>query len=281
MTEVERLPVGPDVGEDEGPPPLAPDATLAPGYRVVAHLRRGEDLDVYDLWSEERGCRCVGKTLRPDRVDDRGARRALLGEGRLLTRLTHPHIVRGYETVPGPVPVVVLETLPGATLAFLIDERERRLPLRAVAHLGLHLCSAVGYLHRRGYLHLDLKPSNVVAAQGLAKLLDLSLARPPGPAHAGIGTDGYMAPEQIRGGELGPAADVWGLGAVLYEAATGEPAIDLAGDEEQRPDQPIEPVCRHRRLPAAFATAIDACLRPNAADGPGLAELAAVLNGYV
>lgn len=266
---------------DDGPPPLDPDQLLAPGYRVMAHLRRGEDLDVYDLWSEERVCRCVGKTLRPDRTDDREARRALRQEGRLLTRLTHPHIVRAYETVPDPT-VVVLETLTGATLSYLIDERERRLPLRAVAYLGLHLCSAIAYLHRQGYLHLDLKPSNIVSAQGLAKLLDLSLARPPGRTRGGIGTVGYMAPEQARGGLLGPAVDVWGLGVVLFEAATGLPAIEVEDDAaDDQPDVPIDPIRRHRRLPAAFAAPVDACLSPAPEDRPSVAELAAALASLV
>ena len=283
MTADERtLTAAEETADDDGPPPLAPDEILAPGYRVVAHMRRGEDLDVYDLWSEERDCRCIGKTLRPDRVDDRGARSNLLREGRLLTRLTHPHIVRGYEVVAGPPPVVVLETLTGATLAYLIDERARRLPLRSVAYLGLHLCSAVGYLHRQGYLHLDLKPSNIVAAQGIAKLLDLSLARPPGRTRGAVGTDGYMAPEQARGGLLGPATDVWGFGAVLYEAATREPAIELADDEEeQRPNHPIAPIRNHRRLPVAFAAAIDTCLHPDPMRRPTVAALAGVLGDLV
>ena len=79
-------------------------------------------------------------------------------------------------------------------------------------------------------LHLDLKPSNIIATHGMAKVLDLSVARPPGPHRGGIGTTGYMAPEQSLGGELGPYTDVWGIGAMLYEVATGEPACDV-GDE--------------------------------------------------
>ena len=63
-----------ELEEQDGPPPLAPGAEMVPGYRVVDFLRRGRDLDVYDLWSESRGCRCVGKTVRPDRLTTRGAR---------------------------------------------------------------------------------------------------------------------------------------------------------------------------------------------------------------
>jgi eukaryotic-like serine/threonine-protein kinase len=197
----------------------------APGYRTIELLRRGRDLDVYDVWSEERACRCVIKAMRPDRLDRDGARRRLLDEGRLLRDLTHPHIVRAYEVAEEPVPLVVMETLAGETLGHMID-REAELSVPELAQLGLHLCSAIRYLHGHGILHLDLKPSNVIAECGRAKLIDLSVARPPGPAHAGIGTHYYLSPEQAGGGDLGPAADVWGIGVVLFEAATGEPAFD-------------------------------------------------------
>lgn len=269
----------------DGPPPLAPGALLLPGYRVVGQLRRGEELDVYDVWSDARGCRCVAKTVRPDRADRPATRARLLREGRLLLRLTHPHIVRAYEVVPGPPPVVVLETLPGETLARLLDRRGRGLAVAEIAHLGLHLCSAVAYLHRSGVLHLDLKPSNVVAARGVAKLLDLSHARRPGRARGGSGTPGYMAPEQVRGGLLGVHTDVWGLGAVLYEAATGEPPGETGDasvtEEAEQQIGPVAPVRSRRRLPASLATAIDRCLDPDPERRPALCELREALAATV
>jgi eukaryotic-like serine/threonine-protein kinase len=266
---------------EDGPPPLAADRPLAPGYRVVAHLRRGEDLDVYDIWSEERACRCIAKVLRPDRGGERDARRRLLDEGRLLLRLTHPHIVRAYELQREPVPLLILETLPGETLAHLID-RLGRLPIRDAAHLGLHLCSAIGYLHRQGALHLDLKPSNVVASHGLAKVLDLSLARRPGRAGAGIGTPGYMAPEQVHGGDLGPATDVWGIGALLFEALTGqEPGEVDDADGGNQTDRPPEPIRRLRRLPADLAALVDACLDRTPDRRPPVAALSRGLARFV
>jgi serine/threonine protein kinase len=271
---------------DDGPPPLPPGAEIAPGYRVVGFLRRGRDLDVYDLWSEERGCRCVGKTVRPDRLAAGDGRARLLREGRLLLRLTHPHIVRAYEVRSDPAPLVILETLPGETLSHLIARQRRRLPHQEVAHLGLHLCSAVGYLHRNDVLHLDLKPSNIIATQGMAKVLDLSVARRPGRHRGGIGTTGYMSPEQSRGGKLGPPADVWGIGVTLYEVATGEEACD-GGDETSStavravPCRP-RPVHRARRgLHAGLAVAIDRCLSFDATDRPTVEELAAALAAVV
>lgn len=268
----------------EGSPPLSAGETVAPGYEVIAHLHRSNNFDVYDVWSQERACRCIAKALCPDLLDIQRTRRRLVREGRLLQRLTHPHIVRAYETIKEPHPVLILETLTGSTLAYLIDNSSRRLPLSDVIHLGLHLCSAVQYLHRHDILHLDLKPSNIVSERQLAKLLDLSLARSPGKGIKGAGTANYMAPEQARGDSLGPAADVWGLGAVLFEATTGEEPFDAYDEDETRYEQlerRADPIRSHRRIPAAFAKAIDACLEPDPARRPTLRDLTKSLNELV
>lgn len=232
----------PATAEDNAPT-LAVGAVIAPCYRVLGHLRQGNELDVYDVWSEERQCRCVAKVLRLDHRDDGSARRRLLREGHLLLGLTHPHIIRAYELVPTPSPVLIVETLTGETLGHLIASRRRRLPLAELVCLGLHLCSALHYLHNRGTLHLDLKPSNVVSERGLAKLLDFNIARAPGLCRKRMGTDQYMAPEQAHGGRLSEATDVWGLGTLLYEAATGQRPLVTCGDD--RPLEREPPGVRH------------------------------------
>jgi eukaryotic-like serine/threonine-protein kinase len=263
---------------------------LARGYTVVEHLSRARLYDVYDVWSEERAARCIAKVLRPDRARDRSARRALEREGRLLCRLTHPHLVRGYEVVTSPRTVVILETLSGETLAHLIDVGD---PLSAseLAYLGVQLGSALRYLHRHRILHLDLKPSNIVAEAGRAKVIDLGVARRPGRAPGGVGTWCYMAPEQVGGGALGAAADVWGVGVVLWEAATGraafggdEDGIPASGDMEELPPalhpqlrRPAEPVGRYRTLPRLLARAIDSALSPDPEARPSLDELVLLL----
>jgi serine/threonine protein kinase len=209
--------------------PLPPGARLGPGLTVIEHLSRTRRYDTYEVWSDERACSCVAKLPRPDRRGEERVRAALVREGELLAALAHPHLVRGYEVAPGPV--VLIETLGGQTLDHLIDTRPDGLDPDEVAWLGLHLASALHYLHGRALLHLDVKPGNVVAEDGRAKLLDLSLARPAGIHPPGLGTWCHCAPEQARGGCVGPAADVWGLGTVLYEAATGVPAFDDRDDE--------------------------------------------------
>jgi serine/threonine protein kinase len=166
--------------------------------------------------------------------------------------------------------VVVLETLQGATLGRLLDDRpRRRLPAVDLGWLGIHLCSALSYLHSQPLLHLDLKPSNVISDAGQAKLIDLSIARRPGRTKPGIGTPEYMAPEQLNGGRVDTWTDVYGLGAVLFEAATGTTPVAGAS------------VRGARRLPRGVADAIDEALAPEPRERPTLDEVEAALEALV
>jgi eukaryotic-like serine/threonine-protein kinase len=271
---------------------IATGTTIDARYELIGELSRGRKLVVYDAWDWERGCRCVIKGLRPEQRDDHDVRERLLAEGRLLCRLAHPHLVRGYAVLTTPEPLVVMETLGGETLSHMIEARG---PLAAAdaAQLGLQLCSAVRYLHANGVIHLDLKPSNVVAEAGRARLIDLSVARPPGLAPAGVGTWCYLAPEQATGGLVGPAADVWGIGAVLFEAIVGEaPFEDLSerdgGDadgetESSELDTYTGPWAQLERspariddlagAPAEFADVVAACLDHSPGHRPRLEDL--------
>jgi serine/threonine protein kinase len=254
---------------------VRPGEEVTPGYRAIGLLRRGEDVDVYDTWSIERDCRCVVKVLRPDRHTDRGARRRLISEGRLLMGFTHPHLVRAYEVKEHPSPVVVLETLSGDTLGYLIGTHGPRLPVAELCAMGVQLCSAIGYLHRNRLLHLDLKPSNVICHLDQAKLIDLGIARPPGRGRAGVGTAAYMAPEQVRGAALGTPADVWGLGALLYETATR--VLPFGDEGAGAAPARAESLRSHRRVPQRLGDAIDSCLDPKPSARPTVVTLARVL----
>ena len=266
--------VGGRCGDGE---PLPAGALLAPGYRVIAHLGRGSISDVYDAWSDRRYCRCIAKVVRPDRGDDPGARRRVLREGRRLRRLAHLHLVRAYEVIEQPLPVVILETLTGMTLEYLIEHRPRRLQLADVARIGMHLCSAMHYLHTCGLLHLDLKPGNIVCDAGLVKVLDLDIARRPGRGQ-GEGTRHYMAPEQVRCDLLSSATDVWGIASVLFEAATNRLPFDFAaGPKYPQLGARAVSIGHFRRLPAGFAQAIDAALDPEPRRRPSVDELYARL----
>jgi len=263
-------------------PILTEGESLAPGYEVVDHWVRTKWLDVYAVWSLERECRCVAKVPRPDCSGKRRPRADLLNEGRLLRRLTHPHIVRAYEVLDDPRPALILEALQGATLEYIIALRRELPAIDDIAYLGLHLCSAMHYLHGRGWLHLDLKPGNVISSNGVAKVIDLSCARRPGRPRRALGTPLYMAPEQIVQQPLSPATDVWGIGAVLFHHATGQPPFWIPnGSGYQQVVRGADPVCSYRSLPAALAEAIDACLDRDPDARPTVAEVADVLVALV
>jgi eukaryotic-like serine/threonine-protein kinase len=257
------------------------------GYEALELLSRGNDFDVYDAWSEPRGCRVVIKTVRRELLGNAAKLALLLHEGRLLRRLEHPHIVRCYETVANaPRPFIVLETLGGQTLGHMIGA-EGLLSDEEAAHVGLQLGAAVRYMHRNRLLHLDLKPSNAIAESGRARLIDLGLAAAPGPVEAGRGTWCYLAPEQARGEPVAAATDVWGLGATLYEAVSGWPPfddpereVDGVADEDiefpqlERPARPLAEVCG---AGAPLAALVMSCLQPDAAQRPPLEGLLAEL----
>jgi serine/threonine protein kinase len=220
-----------------------------PGYRLRRLVHRGTSFDVYDAWSDERDCPVVVKRSRPQATPE--ARKRLLREGRALTSLTHPHLVRAYAVHDGEQVSVVLETLPGQTLDYLFHEHA---PLVAtdVAELGRQLASVLTYLHRHELVHADLKPANVVSTGGVLRLIDLSLAGPPRIWRTSSGTPGYLSPEQAGRQRVTPATDVWGLGLLLVEAASGRdpfPVGDPRYQEGHGPVQPPRPPRPSRRVP--------------------------------
>ena len=182
--------------------------------------------------------------------------------------------MRCYDVHPGARPAVILEALGGQTLEHLVDQR--RLAAAELRHLAAQLASALRYLHRPGILHLDIKPSNVISESGRAKLIDLSIAGPPGAVPAGRGTWCTMAPEQVRGGTVGPAADSWGLGVTLWQAAAGANPFEHLPDRYPQLEHRAAPVGRQRRLPRDLASLIDTSLDPDPRARPKVDEFLGV-----
>ncbi|MBU1432314.1 protein kinase [Myxococcota bacterium] len=185
------------------------------------------------------------KCLRPEYSDDPRVRRRFLREARAVSRLNHPNIVQLYhygEDDKEQLPYIAMELVNGAPLSAL---RDQGLTTPQIIHVTDQLLSALAYSHARGIVHRDVKPENVIiegaltdALTAVAKLLDFGFARveddlepeggeegaPLTRANGGFGTPLYMAPEQASTkDEIGPQADLYAIGIILFEYLTGRP----------------------------------------------------------
>ena len=199
---------------------------FVPGRTVLAALGGGAVAEALLVWDERLHAVTVAKVLRPVHACDEAALRSLRHEARALQALAHPALVRSFDVeLDGPRPHLLLEHLEGRTLRSLI-RRGGPLPAEQALPLALHLAAALHFLAHSGWVHLDVKPDNVI--MGIPpRLIDLSLARPVERAASlsgPTGTDAYMAPEQCAPdrfpGAVSPATDIFGLGATLFHALT-------------------------------------------------------------
>jgi serine/threonine protein kinase len=215
-------------GSPEGPP--APPPLLA-DYEVLGELGRGAMGVVYR--ARQRGLnRLVAlKMIRAGDLAGPEERLRFLAEAKAVAALQHPHVVQiGEVGQHAGSPFLALEYVEGGSLADRL--RAAPLPPREAARLVQTLAGAVQAAHARGIVHRDLKPANVLLdGDGVPKITDFGLAKRleggAGLTESGaiVGTPSYMAPEQAggKGKEAGPAADVYALGAILYECVTGRP----------------------------------------------------------
>jgi serine/threonine-protein kinase len=214
-----------------------------PGYEILGVLGRG-GMGVIYVARQARPRRLValktipaGDRARPDELS------RFCFEAEAVARLRHPNIVRVYEVGKGGgCPYFALELVEGGSLAQQLAGTP--VPARPAAELVATLARAIHYAHRQGIVHRDLKPANVLLAEdGTPKISDFGLAKCLGggpPVAAGgsrlesdgviVGTPCYMAPEQAAGKtrETGSAADVYALGAILYELLAGRPPFQAA-----------------------------------------------------
>jgi eukaryotic-like serine/threonine-protein kinase len=254
---------------------FSPGDEIAPGLQVVRLIGGGHRYEAHLAHSEHMRALVVVKVVRPGVIGDPGVLAGLRGEARMLDRLAHPMLLRGFGAVlDGPRPHLVLELIEGPRLSTLI--RRHGIDLEQLLPLALNLTSVLHYLGREDVVHLDVKPRNIIMGAE-PRLIDLSIARPLGELgelRSPAGTDAYMAPEQCdpaRFGELGPPADVWGLGATLYEAIAGRRPFD--GEPNRFPQLRVRPRQLEGGVPVAVAAAVMACLEARPADRPTAAEL--------
>jgi serine/threonine protein kinase len=265
---------------------------IAHGRTVLRRIGGGRRYEVFLVWDEHRLAVLVAKVLRPDQADDPAAMRDLVREGELLERMAHPVVVRGFETAAdGPFPQLLLEHLEGPTLQALLDDHGP-VGLEQLLPLGMHVASALHYLAREGVVHLDVKPENLVMGAP-PRLIDFSVSRTHASASRlskPVGTDQYMAPEQCdrSRGAIGPAVDVFGLGATLYRAITGERAFPRPEGAARSDDLTVRfpqlvraPAPLPRRTPAPLTELLHAMLAPQPGDRPTAAEVVGALEPVV
>ena len=263
---------------------FAEGGEIVPGRHAVRLLGGGHRYEAYLAWDDELRSLVTVKIVRPDLVDDPGVLAGIAGEARSLQRLRHPVIVRAFDAVlRGERPHLVLELLDGPRLSTLV--RTSVVAVEQVLSLGLQLASAAHYLSVRGIVHLDVKPANVIMA-GPPRLIDLSVALPfeeLASITSPVGTDAYMAPEQAdpsRFSEIGPPADVWGIGVTLYGALAKRKAFGSTPDE-RFPQLTRRPAPLPHEVPPALSELLFATLEPRPADRPTAAELGDALEPLV
>ena len=206
------------------------------------------------------------------------ARGYFLREARVAAGLSHPHIVTVHDAgFEGETLYLVMEYLRGEDLETLAAKNPRGLPERQAAAFGAQLADALSAVHERGVVHRDVKPSNVLRLErsehvklmdfGVAHLAVRSSAEGRRKATLIAGTPDFMPPEQLAGGELGPATDLYALGATLFELLTGEVPFASA-DPAVRQGPTPDPRALRPELSPALAELLRRCLAPAPADRP-------------
>jgi serine/threonine protein kinase len=210
----------------------APGHELAPGLLAWALLGDGRRCETWLAWDVGRWCPVAVKLPRPGGQQARAVA-ALAQEAQVAESVAHPGIRRLLESrLDQPLPLLVFEYVEGPTLDDALAADGPFHPVDVLL-VGMQLAAALGHLHDRGLAHLDVKPGNVVLRDGRPVLIDLGLARPVGEAPVGRhrrGSPPWMAPEQVRRRPASPGMDLFALGAVLFELATGTKAFDPADD---------------------------------------------------
>lgn len=269
---------------------FAPGDEIASGRSVLKGLGGGSRYEVMLVWDELRFAIMVAKVLRPAVAADEDALEDLREEAEALGALSHPVIVRGFDSVlEGPHPHVLLEHLEGPSLRRLL-RAEGTLPLQQLLPLALHVAAGLHYMAGSGWVHLDVKPDNLIMGVP-PRIIDLSIARTAERAartRGALGTDPYMAPEQCGTrefrGRLGPEADVWGLSATLWRAATGAAPFGRGKGElpeERWPQLIAPPPVPPPGMPADLAALLLAGLAREPHERPSARDLAIGLEPLV
>jgi eukaryotic-like serine/threonine-protein kinase len=225
---------------------------LSPGdrlgvFEIVALIGAGGMGEVYRARDTRLNRTVALKVMRPEWAVTETSRRRFDRESRVISQLNHPNICALYDVgTDGDRQYLVMEFVEGETLAARIQRGP--IPPADVIRLGQAMASGLDAAHRQNVVHRDFKPSNVILSKSGIKILDFGLARAKSDEDAApraetrtlnttevgtvLGTLPYMAPEQLKGQQVDARADVFALGAVLHEMATGIRAFDAASQAD-------------------------------------------------
>ena len=252
---------------------LQPGTQLGP-FTIERMIDRGGMSEVY-LAKDLRLSRLVAIKLLPsDLTAKPKLRERFQVEARAISALSHPNICRLYDVGhAGSIEFLVLEYLEGETLSDRLDRGS--LPLDECLQISIQIAEALDHAHALGVLHRDIKPSNIMLTKDGPMLMDFGVAKLLEPStgsltvtEAGkiVGTYDYMAPEQLEGKKVGVTTDIFSLGAVMYEMATGQRALRRR-PVRRRPvllsrvlERSAESLERAVLEPPAFRHVVDSCL---------------------
>ncbi|MER5497532.1 MULTISPECIES: serine/threonine-protein kinase [unclassified Streptomyces] len=241
-------------------------------YRLLDLIGRGGMGEVWRARDESLGRHVAVKCLKPmgpqhDQSFTRVLRERFRREARVAAALQHRGVtvVHDFGEHEG-VLYLVMELLEGRNLSQLLEDNEQHpLPVADIVDIAEQVADALGYTHRQGIVHRDLKPANIMRlTDGTVKICDFGIARlghDMGSSRLtgtgiAMGTPHYMSPEQISGGHIDHRSDLYSLGCVLYEIATGAPPFDLEDSWSilvgHRDTQPRPPRTHRAELPDFF-----------------------------
>ncbi|HEV2861360.1 MAG TPA: serine/threonine-protein kinase [Pyrinomonadaceae bacterium] len=245
-------------------------------YRIVDYVGAGGMGEVYRAVHSKLARPAAVKVLT-QATQGGGFVERFFNEARIQASLQHPNVATLYDfcEVSGQ-PCIIMEYVDGQTVAERIAAYRDALPVAEIVYVFEKVVEAIDYIHRHGVIHRDIKSNNIkVGAEGTVKLLDFGIAKgqtSQNLTQAGsvVGTLHYMAPELVRGGAADERADIWSLGVLLYEMATGRVPFDSdtlgdlcdrIGRADYTPPARVNP-----RLPREVTQIISRCLKCNPAE---------------
>jgi eukaryotic-like serine/threonine-protein kinase len=217
---------------------MASETVLNGRYRLVAQQGSGGMAVIYKAIDQALGRTVAVKILRPSLTDDPSFLARFRNEARSVANLAHPNIVTVHDVGnDGPTHYIVMEFIEGQDLKKVI-RTDGATDIDRALHLGIQICAGIGFAHRAGLVHADVKPQNIlVTRDDIVKVTDFGIAQALSEAHPGErqsvvwGSPHYFAPEQARGERPSPASDVYSIGIVLFEMLTGR--LPYTGQNQQ------------------------------------------------